>query len=149
MAVALGAADVALGTDTAGSGRVPAAFQGMVGIKPTVGLVPTRGVVPACRTLDCVTVMARTVAGAARALWTIAGPDGGPDPAAARSRAWPPDALLAAPQVPRFAVPEPGVLTSVLGHGGGHRLRRGDRWPPGRAHHGGRDPAAGVRAPAL
>lgn len=59
VAVALGMADLALATDTAGSGRVPAAFQGICGIKPTRGLVPATGVVPACRTLDCVTVMAR------------------------------------------------------------------------------------------
>ncbi|MCW2904553.1 MAG: allophanate hydrolase, partial [Streptosporangiaceae bacterium] len=55
VAVALGIADFALGTDTAGSGRVPAAFNGIVGVKPTYGLVPTEGVVPACRSLDCVT----------------------------------------------------------------------------------------------
>jgi allophanate hydrolase len=59
VAVALGIADLALGTDTAGSGRVPAAFNGIVGIKPTYGLVPADGVVPACRSLDCVTVFAR------------------------------------------------------------------------------------------
>ncbi|MGY2873110.1 allophanate hydrolase [Marmoricola sp. URHA0025 HA25] len=67
VAVASGEVDFALGTDTAGSGRVPAAFNGIVGIKPSRGLVSTRGVVPACRTLDCVTVMARTVATARRA----------------------------------------------------------------------------------
>ena len=58
VAVALGEVDFALGTDTAGSGRVPAALNGIVGIKPTRGLVPTGGVVPACRSLDCVTVFA-------------------------------------------------------------------------------------------
>lgn len=58
VAVALGMSDLALGTDTAGSGRVPAAFGGIVGLKPTRGLVPNVGVVPACRTLDCVTVFA-------------------------------------------------------------------------------------------
>ncbi|TFD90211.1 allophanate hydrolase [Cryobacterium lactosi] len=58
VAVALGLVDFALGTDTAGSGRVPAAFHGLVGIKPTRGLVSTAGVVPACRSLDCVTVLA-------------------------------------------------------------------------------------------
>jgi len=62
VAVASGEVDFALGTDTAGSGRVPAAFNGLVGLKPTRGLVSTSGVVPACRSLDCVTVMARTVA---------------------------------------------------------------------------------------
>jgi allophanate hydrolase len=60
LAVALGMASFALGTDTAGSGRVPAAFNNLVGLKPTRGLVPTEGVVPACRSLDCVSVFART-----------------------------------------------------------------------------------------
>src|SRR4051812_38495900 len=58
VAVALGIADLAVGTDTAGSGRVPAAFGGVVGYKATYGLVPTRGVVPACREIDCVTIFA-------------------------------------------------------------------------------------------
>ncbi len=66
VAVALGLVDVALGTDTAGSGRVPAALNGLVGVKPTRGLVPTTGVVPACRSLDCVTVFARDLATARR-----------------------------------------------------------------------------------
>ena len=61
VAVALGIVDFALGTDTAGSGRVPAAFNGIVGLKPTRGLVPTSGVVPACASIDCVTVFARTL----------------------------------------------------------------------------------------
>ena len=60
-AVALGYVDVALGTDTAGSGRVPAACQGIVGLKPTVGLVSVEGVLPACRSFDCVSVFARSV----------------------------------------------------------------------------------------
>ena len=67
VAVASGEVDFALGTDTAGSGRVPAAFNGLVGIKPSRGLVSARGVGPACRSLDCVTVMARTVSVARRA----------------------------------------------------------------------------------
>lgn len=75
VAVATGEADVALGTDTAGSGRVPAAFNGIVGIKPSRGLVSTRGVVPACRTLDCVTVFARDVATARRAFDVMVGFD--------------------------------------------------------------------------
>ena len=54
--VAAGLVPLALGTDTAGSGRVPAAFQHLIGFKPTKGRWSTRGVVPACRTLDCVTV---------------------------------------------------------------------------------------------
>jgi len=74
VAVALGLVDFALGTDTAGSGRVPAAFNGIVGLKPTRGLVPTTGVVPACASLDCVTVFARTLPEAERALAYMASP---------------------------------------------------------------------------
>lgn len=59
VAVALGIVDLALGTDTAGSGRVPAALNGIVGIKPTRGRIPVTGVVPACESLDCVTVFSR------------------------------------------------------------------------------------------
>jgi allophanate hydrolase len=60
VAVASGMASFALGTDTAGSGRVPAAFNGLVGLKPTRGVLSARGVVPACRTLDCVSIFARS-----------------------------------------------------------------------------------------
>jgi allophanate hydrolase len=59
LAVSAGMVSFALGTDTAGSGRVPAAFTNIVGLKPTKGAVSTRGVVPACPSLDCVTVFAR------------------------------------------------------------------------------------------
>ncbi|MCU1693065.1 MAG: Allophanate hydrolase [Frankiales bacterium] len=62
VAVASGLVPLALGTDTAGSGRVPAAFNGIVGWKPTRGTVSTRGLLPACRSLDCVTTLTRTVA---------------------------------------------------------------------------------------
>jgi len=61
VAVARGHVSFALGTDTAGSGRVPAALNGIVGYKPTRGLISTDGVIPACRTLDCVAVFATTV----------------------------------------------------------------------------------------
>ncbi len=61
VAVAAGLVSFALGTDTAGSGRVPAAFNNIVGLKPTKGLLSTRGVVPACRSLDCVSVFALSV----------------------------------------------------------------------------------------
>jgi allophanate hydrolase len=61
IAVAAGLVDFALGTDTAGSGRVPAAFNNLVGFKPTRGSWSASGLVPACRTLDCITVLARTV----------------------------------------------------------------------------------------
>ncbi len=66
VAVANGLVSFALGTDTAGSGRVPAAFNNIVGLKPTKGLVSARGVVPACRTLDTVSFFATTVADAWR-----------------------------------------------------------------------------------
>jgi len=72
VAVALGYADLALGTDTAGSGRVPAAFNGIVGIKPTIGMVSSRGVVPACASFDCVSIFARTVGTAVRAADLVA-----------------------------------------------------------------------------
>ncbi len=68
VAVAAGLASFALGTDTAGSGRVPAAFNNIVGLKPTRGLLGTRGVVPACHSLDCVSIFALTVADAAAVL---------------------------------------------------------------------------------
>ncbi|MCX4809838.1 allophanate hydrolase [Streptomyces sp. NBC_01239] len=74
VAVALGIVDFSLGTDTAGSGRVPAAFNGIVGLKPTRGLVPTAGVVPACASIDCVTVFARTLPEAEQALTFMASP---------------------------------------------------------------------------
>jgi allophanate hydrolase len=109
VAVALGLVDLALGTDTAGSGRVPAAFGGIVGLKPTRGLVPIAGVVPACRSIDCVTVFARTVGAARRAAAVMGGPyahDG-------RSRTWPADAPLAAPPAPRVAVPAPAALDDL------------------------------------
>ena len=79
VAVRLGLAAFALGTDTAGSGRVPAAFNGLVGFKPTRGWWPTRGVVPACRTLDCVSVFTRTVADA-RTVAEVAGGFDAEDP---------------------------------------------------------------------
>jgi allophanate hydrolase len=65
VSVALGQVAFALGTDTAGSGRVPAAFNALVGLKPTRGLISTRGVVPACASLDCVSLFTTTVADAA------------------------------------------------------------------------------------
>jgi len=108
-AVALGLVDLALGTDTAGSGRVPAAFGGIVGIKATRGIVPVRGVVPACRTLDCVTIFAPDLAAAEEAIALMAGPDAR-DPL---SRPFPADAPLAAPPAPRVAVPDPSQLGAL------------------------------------
>lgn len=75
VAVASGQVDFALGTDTAGSGRVPAAFNNLVGMKPTRGLLSTSGVVPACRSLDCVTILTRTSADATRVFETARGFD--------------------------------------------------------------------------
>jgi allophanate hydrolase len=73
--VARGLAAFALGTDTAGSGRVPAGFNNLVGLKPTPGSVPMAGVLPACRTLDVVSVFALTVADAAQVMAVIEGAD--------------------------------------------------------------------------
>jgi urea carboxylase len=75
VAVARGVTDLALGTDTAGSGRVPAALCGVVGVKPTRGWLPAAGVVPAVRTVDCVSVFARTVEAGWAAVSVAAGPD--------------------------------------------------------------------------
>lgn len=112
VAVALGLVDIAIGTDTAGSGRVPAAFQGVVGIKPTFGIVPMDGVIPACRSYDCVTVFARDLDTADAAMGVM-----GSGTADARSRSstgarpFPPDAPLAAPEAPLIAIPRelPGL----------------------------------------
>ena len=109
LAVALGVADLALGTDTAGSGRVPAAFQGIVGFKPTRGLVPVSGVVPACRSFDCVSVFARSLAEAEQAMAILAATD----PADPLGRPVPADAPLAAPPAARIAVPDPDSLTDL------------------------------------
>ena len=79
VAVAAGLVDFSLGTDTAGSGRVPAALNGIVGLKPTRGLLSTLGVVPACRSLDCVSIFAPTVERAAAVLRVARGlSDGDP-----------------------------------------------------------------------
>jgi allophanate hydrolase len=75
VAVALGQASFSLGTDTAGSGRVPAAFNNLVGVKPTRGWLSNRGVVPACRSLDCVSVFSLNTADAASVLSVAAGYD--------------------------------------------------------------------------
>ena len=99
VATALGIVDVALGTDTAGSGRVPAALNALVGVKPTRGLIPTTGVVPACRTLDCVTVFARELGLARRVVGLLSGTDG-TDPLAREDH---PGRLL--PPAPRVGVP--------------------------------------------
>jgi allophanate hydrolase len=73
VAVAAGLVSFAFGTDTAGSGRVPAAFTNIVGLKPTKGLIPTKGVVPACWSLDCISIFALTAADAAMVLEVAGG----------------------------------------------------------------------------
>ena len=73
--VATGQVDFALGTDTAGSGRVPAGLNNIVGFKPSKGLISTQGVVPAAQSVDCVSIFARTVEVAARVLHATMGYD--------------------------------------------------------------------------
>jgi len=96
VAVSAGLVSFALGTDTAGSGRVPAAFTNIVGVKPTFGLLSTEGVVPACGSLDCVSIFALTVDDGYAALAAAA------------------DTPVAPPGPParglRYAVPRPGDL---------------------------------------
>ena len=75
--VSRGEVPFALGTDTAGSGRVPAGFNNLVGLKPTPGLAPITGVVPACKTLDCVSIFALTATDAVRVLAVMEGPEAG------------------------------------------------------------------------
>lgn len=75
IAVACGEVDFSLGTDTAGSGRIPAAFNNLVGFKPTKGRWSTSGLVPACRSLDCITVLAKTLAVAVEVDRVVAGFD--------------------------------------------------------------------------
>jgi allophanate hydrolase len=108
VAVSSGLVAFALGTDTAGSGRVPASFNNIVGLKPTRGLVSASGMVPACRTLDCVSVFALTVPDAAAVLEATRGPD----PEDAYSRAAPSGFAWPAPMPARFrfGVPRPGQL---------------------------------------
>lgn len=107
VAVALGIVDLALGTDTAGSGRVPAALNGIVGVKPTPGLIPVAGVVPACRSIDCVTVFARRLGLARRAVELLQGVD--PDDPMSR----PDGAAAALPASPRIAVPDMDSLGTL------------------------------------
>ncbi|MEA2138146.1 MAG: allophanate hydrolase, partial [Solirubrobacteraceae bacterium] len=104
--VADGTVPFALATDTAGSGRVPAALNGIVGLKATLGAIGTRGVLPACRSLDCASLMTKSVADAGRVLDVAAGFDAA-DPF---SRVVAPGASIA-PAGARIAVPRPDALT--------------------------------------
>lgn len=102
VAVARGIVSFALGTDTAGSGRVPAALNGLVGLKPTLGALSATGVVPACRTLDTVSVFALTVPDA----WTAFRAACAFDPGDAYSRPTPAPPLTAPPPRLTVAVPD-------------------------------------------
>ncbi len=106
VAVSAGLVPLALGTDTAGSGRVPAMLNNIVGLKPSLGLVSTAGLVPACRTLDCVSVFSLTVDDAMTALIAMAGPDGADPFSRNRTMA----AMTAFPKLLRLGVPRNGQL---------------------------------------
>ncbi len=107
VAVAAGLTSFALGTDTAGSGRVPAAFNNLVGLKPTCGALSGSGVVPACRSLDCVSIFSLTAADAA-AVFEVAS---GFDAADPWSRRAPPAGRLPASFAgSRIGVPRPDQL---------------------------------------
>ncbi len=115
VAVGAGLVDFALGTDTAGSGRVPAAFNNIVGLKPSRGVLSTAGVVPACPSLDCVSIFAPSVEDAAR----IAAVAGGTDEADPFSRPEASSVAFAPGERPphfRFGVPPAGAL-DFLGDG--------------------------------
>jgi allophanate hydrolase len=106
VAVSAGLVPLALGTDTAGSGRVPAMLNNIVGLKPSLGLISTSGVVPACRTLDCVSIFTLTTDDAMTALQAVAGLDAA-DP---YSRERPLPQLSGFPDRLRLGVPRNGQL---------------------------------------
>ncbi|MBP2151571.1 allophanate hydrolase [Xanthobacter flavus] len=100
VAVGAGIVPVSLGTDTAGSGRVPAMLNNIVGLKPSLGLVPNTGLVPACKTLDCISIFALTVDDAMAVLNVISGFDAED----AYSRDLPVAPLAAAPPAPVLGI---------------------------------------------
>lgn len=106
VAVAQGIAVFSLGTDTAGSGRVPAALNDIVGLKPTLGAFSATGVVPACRSLDTISIFAQSVADA----WEVFGICAAHDPKDAYSRELPPQRLSHLPPSVRIAVPDEASL---------------------------------------
>ncbi len=116
VAVASELVSFALGTDTAGSGRVPASFNNLVGLKPTKGLLSTTGVVPACRSLDCVSIFTKTISDA-RTVLNVAG---GFDAVDVFSRRRPPS-VVPIPKSFRFGVPQDGQL-KFFGDGAAHDL---------------------------
>ena len=102
VAVSSGLVSFALGTDTAGSGRVPAGFNNIVGLKPSKGLISTKGVFPACRSLDCVSILALTCDDAL----TVLEASQGFDPADPFSRQKPDNATMHRSERTRFGVPQ-------------------------------------------
>ncbi|MGL3211543.1 allophanate hydrolase [Bradyrhizobium sp. BR 1433] len=106
VAVSAGLVPLSLGTDTAGSGRVPAMLNNIVGLKPSLGLISTTGVVPACRTLDCVSIFSLTVDDAQAALAVMSGPDDA-DP---YSRDRPLAPLASFPAKLKLGIPRTGQL---------------------------------------
>jgi allophanate hydrolase len=109
VAVSAGLVSFSLGTDTAGSGRVPAGFNNIVGLKPTVGLLSASGMLPACKALDCISIFALTVNDASAVLGVAAGYDAADAysrPAPAGWRAVP----VGRPQSFRFGVPRQDQL---------------------------------------
>ena len=119
VAVAAGLVSFALGTDTAGSGRIPAAFNNVIGLKPTRGLISTRGSLPACRSLDCLSIFALTMSDAVMVLQAMKGFDTAdpfsrhPDPVGAAA----PREIKGC----RFGVPRPGQL-EFFGNNDGKQL---------------------------
>jgi len=109
VAVASGLVSFSLGTDTAGSGRVPAMFNNLIGLKPTRGVISTHGVVPACRTLDCVSIFAENAADAALVLASASGLDE-QDPYSRQPATGAGASPWAAAATFRFGIPKPEQL---------------------------------------
>lgn len=109
LAVALGVASFSLGTDTAGSGRVPAALNNLIGLKPTRGIVSTRGLTPACRSLDCISFFTTSAEEASQLLQLAAGFDPG-DSYSRRNPGWNAGSAFGTPRPFRFGVPKESAL---------------------------------------
>jgi allophanate hydrolase len=109
VAVSAGLVSFALGTDTAGSGRVPAGFNNIVGLKPSIGLLSASGMLPACRALDCISIFALTVGDASAVLTAAAGYDASDAYSRTAPAGWQ-AAPSELPQCFRFGVPRDGQL---------------------------------------
>lgn len=106
VAVASGLVSFALGTDTAGSGRVPAGFNNIVGLKPSIGLLSGSGMVPACRSIDCISIFALTVPDSMAVLDAAAGFDAADGYSRAAPAGWR-SVVTAKPPTFRFGLPQP------------------------------------------